>query len=396
MLDMRTDMTRSISAALTALFSLTAGASSAFSQPAPQPAMDQTAIAIAGAWTAIATGAHAEAVRMADKLLAANPRDHRVMTLKVEAIAIADPVRALDAYERWLAEVRHEDPFLLDPIARGTLEQIAAGSDTVLKIAALERLVRAGVPEARGRLNASRTEANSAATDAALARTGDAEAAGRLVEAAASATQGRAEAIADALPAAGVAGIPALRRLLTASAGPTRAAAVRALGKLDARVTLPELKSAMNDPDPLVRAWAAVSLARMGENQGEEQVARMLESPVADLRLIAAEAYADRGHGSWVSAILPLLKDPGGLTRLRAAELLAPVEPQAARTVLTDAAENANPVVRAEATRILAEPSLALLTPGDWPTIRRWLRDADPVVRLHGAGIVIDLVSGRR
>jgi HEAT repeat protein len=114
------------------------------------------------------------------------------------------------------------------------------------------------------------------------------------------------------------------------------------------------------------------------------------------MRLIAAEAYADRGTGAWVNALMPLLQDTAGLTRLRAAELLAPVNPEAARGVLTAAAADNNPVVRAEATRILDAPAIAAAIPSDLPSLRRLLRDPDPGVRLHAAGIVIGLAAGGR
>lgn len=362
----------------------------------PPSAIASPASQVARGWAALAAGTPAAAVRIADELLTTNPRDHRALTLKVEALATTDPLRGLDAYERWLSLVRFEDLFLLEPIARGTLEQIVSGGDTGLKIEALERLVRTGAPGARERLRAVRTEANSVAVDAALLRAGDPDAAVRLTEQASNAAGGRAERIAEVLVAAGQPAIPALRRLLTDPAGPTRAAALRSLGRLDARAALTDIRDRLTDLDPLVRAWAAVALARMGDRQGEDRVSEMLGSPVADLRLLAAEAYADKGNGPWVSTILPLLKDPAGLTRLRAAELLAPVEPEAARLVLTEAAGDANPVVRAEATRIFEEPAVSLLTPSDWPTLRRWLRDKDAVVRLHTAGALIDLASGGR
>ncbi len=348
-------------------------------------------------WTALGSQQPARALQLARQLLQTDAGDHEAIALAVAALtAIPQPIPALDEYEKWLGGVRMEDPFLIRPIAVATLEQIRAGSDTSLSISALEHLAEAGVAGARDRLESARIAENAVATDAALARLGDTKAAARLVEGGAVAAKGRGEAIAQLLPLAGPAAIPALRRMLDDPAPPTRAAAVRALGKLEARDALPEIRLRTADQSPLVRARAVVALARMGDRQAEEQVTQMLESPVADVRLIAADAYADRGNGPWVTAIMPLLRDPAGLTRLLAAELIAPIDPEAARSVLAEAAQDPNPVVRAEATRILAEPSIASLTSADWASIRRWLRDADAVVRLHAGRLVMTLTSPRR
>lgn len=378
------------------LMAALAGPAWAQSQRSGSPA-DNPAAVLGRGWTALGAQQPARALELAEQLLRTDPGSHEALGLAIAALsAIPQPITALDAYEKWLAQVRIEDPLLLRPIAVATLEQISASNDTALAISALEHLAGAGITGARDRLQSTRNPQNALATDAALLRLGDTKAAERLIEGAGIAARGRGEAIAQVLALAGTAAVPALRRLLADPSGPTRAAAVRALGKLEAREALPEIRSRMTDVDPLVRARAAVALARMGDSQGEEQVAQMLGSPVADMRLVAAEAYADRGNGPWVASILPLLRDPAGLTRLMAAELVAPIDPESARAVLAEAAQDANPVVRAEATRILAEPSVTSLTSADWPSIRRWLRDADAVVRLHAARIVIELTSPGR
>lgn len=358
----------------------------------------QNAASVLGrGWTALGARQPAQALQLARQLLRTNPGDHDAISLAIAALTAGpQPVPALDEYEKWFAEVHIEDPLLIRPIALATLEQVSTSSDTTLAVEALEHLAEAGFTGARDRLQSSRKAENAITTDGALARLGDEKARARLIEGASTLPSGRGEATAQLLSLAGPAAIPALRRLLEDPAPPTRAAAVRALGKLEAREALPEIRLRMKDQNPLVRARSVVALARMGDAQGEEQVRQMLESPVADVRLVAAEAYADRGNGPWVSAILPLLQDQAGLTRLMAAELIAPFEPEAVRGVLAQAAEDTNPVVRAEATRILAQPSVVSMTSADWPSIRRWLRDADAVVRVHAARIVMELTSRRR
>jgi HEAT repeat protein len=356
----------------------------------------QNAASVVGrGWSALGARQPAQALELARQLLQKNPSDHEAIGLAVAALtAIPQPVSALDEYERWFTQVRLEDPFLVRPIAIATLEQIAAGSDTLLAIGALEHLSSSRIPGARERLQSGRTDQNALMTDAALARLGDTNAAARLVQSGQTAGPGRGAAVAALLPLGGSAAIPVLRQMLQDAAPPTRAAALRALGKMEAREALPDIQLRMTDPSPLVRARAVVALARMGNRQAEEQVTQMLESPVPDVRLIAAETYADRGNGPWISAIMPLLQDQGGLTRLMAAELIAPIDPEAVRSVLGQAAQDANPVVRSEAMRILAEPEAFSLMSGDWPSLRKWLRDPEAAIRMNAARIVIELTSG--
>src|SRR5688572_1495279 len=141
---------------------------------------DKSAATLGRAWSAIAAGRTAEAVAASDELLAINPRDHRAVTAKVEALAASSPLPALDAYEKWLTLVTAEDIFLLEPIARGTLEGLAAGQDARLRLEALEALARAGSASARQRLAGA-----GVAGDLALTRLGDRAAAARLGDVAA-------------------------------------------------------------------------------------------------------------------------------------------------------------------------------------------------------------------
>jgi HEAT repeat protein len=325
---------------------------------------------LARGWTRLAAGQPAEAATIAERLLAKTPRDHDALSLAMTArVAQQRALAALDAYETWLKASRAEDVFLLEHVARGTLDEIARGADRGLSIRALEVLARAGVAGARERLGAARPSAPPAGQ--------------------------RTEVYVDALQAAGAASVPALRDAIREERGPVRAAAVRALGALDARDTVEEVRALLTDQDPLVRTTAAVTLARFGDADGEARVQQMLQSPVADMRLLAAEAYQGRGTGPWVSAITPLLDDPNGVTRLRAAELLAPVNPTAARAVLETAAGDPNPVVRSEAARILSSAEAGLVTATDLPILRRMLRDPDAGVRLQGAAGVLALLVSR-
>jgi HEAT repeat protein len=136
-----------------------------------------------------------------------------------------------------------------------------------------------------------------------------------------------------------------------------------------------------------------VALTRLGDQEGEDRATKMLESGIPDVQLMAAGAFATRGDGSWVTAIMPLLQDPNGLTRFMAAELIAPIRPEAAAEVAIKALADQNPNIRSHAARLFAIPALAALAKQEIPRLRAFLRDYDPVVRLEGAALIVDLTG---
>jgi HEAT repeat protein len=362
---------------------------------------------LASGWSALAAGRRADAIKAADTVLTRSPGRHAALDLKIEALSESDPVKALDAYEAWLARVRIEDVFLLSSVAQGTLEQIASNQDPVLRSQALQRLAQSGDARAAAQLQ-ELAKSGSGTNDLQLALAGDAAAAGRLLKATKTESL-PPQSLAKALPAAGAAAVPALRALLKHPAAPVRMEGALSLGKLGSADAIPDLKPLLNDPE--LRSYAAVALTRLGDADAEIVVQELLQSPVYDVRLLAAQAYDGKGPGPWVQALMPALQDPNGLTRIRAAELLAPVAPEAARPVLMDAAKDPNPVVRGEVIRVLEETRLLApaagseaavedspgsLAPAGLATLRRLLRDPDPATRLHAAGVILAIVRGAR
>lgn len=353
--------------------------------------MTAEAEALGRAWSALARGRTSDAVAAADEALRVNPRSHDAVAVRITAIAPSQSTLALESYESWMSRTSTEDIFLLQPIARGVLWQIVEGNDSSLRLTALERLARAGSTSARGRLQELRGSTPSAA--AALARQGDRAAATALIEGARAGTISP-DVAAEILPAAGAEAIPTLRAMLKHAAPTVRAEAIRSLGALGATDVIPQLRTALADPHPLVNSSAAVALTRLGDPEGEERANKMLESDVADMRLMAAAAFASRGEGPWVAAVMPLLQDPNGLTRLLAAELIAPLNPDAAREAATGALGDQNPNVRSQATRLFALPALGAAAKRDVAKLRGLLRDPDPAVRLEAAALIVELVQG--
>ena len=353
--------------------------------PSPS-AGDADTKTLAEGWSSLAAGKSDAAVKAADKLLVRRPWNHAALALKIEGLATRDVLAGLDAYEAWQKNRGPEDVGLLEPIARAIVLDVARRGDPDLRREAVRLLreARVTVPPA----DATRDSPDSVMADAALAAQGDAAAARRLEAAAAQPSGPNRTRIIEALETAGPAGTKALITILGApSSGPERGLAAAALGRMRAEPARPALLQAIKDPDPFVRVSSAVALARMGDDTGRSMVEDLLASPVPDLRIMAAEAWNGQ-PGPWVEAIRPLLDNPDGLVRFQAAELVAPVDPEAARRVLEDAATNENPAIRAEAGRIAT--SLASQTSGaDLAALRRLLRDSDMTVRLRAAGAVL-------
>lgn len=370
------------------LLGIVAGAPGVFAQARDRaavrtatPASDAATLAIG--WNALAAGQAEAAARAAAQILSRTPWHHAAIALRIEAMSTVDPIRGLDAYETWLANRTREDAGLLEPAARAVLRQIATGADAELRRDARRALAAAGVALPA----VTQDEVDQLDADAARAKDGNA-AARRRLEAAVTAGGIDPGTLAETLSSAGPAGTPLLMTMLASPGGPARAAAAAALGQRKAEEAKPALQKLMTDPDPFVRSTAAVALGRMGDQQAMTIVERMLQSEVPDLRIMAAEAY-DGQNGAWVSAITPLLENRDGVTRLQAARLLAPVNPEAARRTLQEAAGDQNPVIRAEAVRVMAD--VAPESPGvaDPTQARRLLRDVDPAVRLHAAAVLL-------
>ena len=360
-----------------------AGAGTA-AQSRDRAAAPSDAALLATGWNAVAAGQHAAAARSAAQVLSRSPWSHAALSLQIEALAQTDGMKALDAYEAWLGTRTVEDASVLEPVPRMIVLGAATGAEGDLRVVARRLLREAGIPLPA---SASREASDQLADAAARARTGDAAALKRLEEVVTAGTMDP-DLVARALESSGPPATPLLVAMLEKPAGPARAAAAAALGRGKAEEARAALKKLMKDPDPMVRSSAAVALARMGDAEGQASVDRMLQSEVPDLRLMAAEAW-DGKPGPWTSAIAPLLENRDGTIRLEAARLLAGVDPEAARKVLSAAVADANPAVRSEAARIME--LTASVGPGilDVAQARRLLREPDGLVRLHAAGVLL-------
>ena len=295
-----------------ALLGQTAGAHAQTRERAPaRSAANPELSTLAAGWASLAAGRAQEAVKSADTVLTRRPADHGALDLKIEALAYGEPLQALDAYETWLGRTHIEDVFLLVPIARGTLEQIASAPDPAFRRSALQKLAQTGNAQDAARLQELLKSGTSGspggAQDVQLALQGDAAAAQRLIEPRMAASV-PPQTLAQALVSAGPAAVPMLRSLLKNPAATVRMEAAMSLGKLGASEAIPDIKAMMNDPE--VRSYAAVALARLGDTEGEAVVQELLQSPVFDMRVLGAQAYEGKGPGVWVeeSSLMPALR----------------------------------------------------------------------------------------
>lgn len=348
------------------------------------------AATLAAGWNAVATGQSDAAVRNADAILARRPWDRAAIVLKITALAATSPERALGVYDQAIGLKHGDDAGLLEPIAAGTLQQIAASSDPGLKRRALEALAEDEVSGAREALEKlPGTRDNRIAADAAAARSGDSAAAERLMVTA-GVPDPQPPALADALASLGPTGEAGLLLLLKNQNPITRASAVRALGTLKSEGARQPLQAATQDADPVVRTNALISLAKLGDNDALTAVGHMLDSPVPDVQLAAADAWEGQS-GPWVAVVRPLLDNPDGLIRLHAARAIAPVDPDDARRTLSQALSDPNPVVRSSSAELLTDLIAANPAVADVAALRQRLRDRDSAVRLAAASALLKL-----
>jgi HEAT repeat protein len=381
-----------------------AGSALLTAQQKPRPAAaagGSSAQDLATGWSALASGRTAEAEAIADRLLQAGSRRHDAVSLKISArVRAARGDAALDVYEEWLKASPHEDVFLLQPIAAGILEGLAGGKDAGVRIDALQALAEAGDKGAASKLAALTGPGEEpGAADEALARIGNPQAVARVTRLVAAGggrrdVSGAIDALVKAKPAGAVAAITAA--LEPGRPMPTKMSAAKALGTLGAVEAIPQLQRALQDPEPPVRMMAAVSLARLGDQSGNDVIRNMENSPVADIRLMAAGvAAANNPTGAWVSTATGALDDPDPGVRLSAAQLLLAhgADRTAAAAALNRALSDPNPALRLLATRAVADTPLEALA-GDIPSLRRLLRDADPRVQILAAGVLLKLAGG--
>lgn len=362
---------------------------------APQPAetsSSERAAQLKQAREHLTSGDIVKALDIADRLLEGSPTDIDAIRIKASALVEVDKTEeALQTYDAYVTAGGTEDREALTTVGRGVLNTLTSASNVQIRTQALETLAQSRSLEARRGLEAAAkadppTPVSWAAT-IALARLGDREAASRV------ATQAR-----DAVGGIRLAALRALRTIETEEAEAAvraaltspdpvlQAAAAEVAGERQLSGVRPELTRVLQESRFGAPLQAAVALKRMGDSAGDALLAVSLASELPDARLIAARAFRDGKEQSWIERVRPLLTSENALTPVAAAEALLHVDRQAALPVLTKALTDANPVVRGEAMRVVADDHATELS-----LLRRGLADASPIVQLAAARALIVL-----
>jgi HEAT repeat protein len=353
-------------------------------RPTPLPQAQQDAL-VQRARDSLKSGRAAEAIELSEKVLAGTPDSQPAIVVKLDAmIALGDLRGALRAYDGFVSATGRDHQPVLATIARAQLKALTQATLLAVKVDALEALAAQGDAEAKTTLLALMKDDNASRPAAeALARLGDKAAAQRVVELA---TQAQGGQRADAIRAlATIKEAPAealVREALKANDPMLQAAGADVAAARGMKTLLPELRQTATSGIAQGQYRAAVALVALGDSAGRERVAEALASDVPDSRLSAAGALRKSGDKdkSWVARVTPLLNNPDGLNRFFAAEMLLSEDRAAAMRVLHPATADPNPVIRAEAARILAESAST-----DLSQLRPFLSDPAPRARLWAA-----------
>jgi|EndMetStandDraft_5_1072996.scaffolds.fasta_scaffold52881_2 HEAT repeat protein len=351
-------------------------------KPTPLPKAQQDAL-VERARDALKSGRAANAIELSDSVLQGAPDNLAAMGVKIDAtIALGDLRSALRAYDTFVQMTGRDDVTVLAPIARAHLKVLSQSTLIAVKIDALEALAAHGDAEAKTTLQTLLKDDNAGRPAAeALARLGDKAAAQRVVQLVSQAQGGqRAEAVRSLATLKDVPAEDIVREALKANDPALQAAGADVAAARGMKSLVPELRQTATTGIAQGQYRAAIALVTLGDSTGRERVAEALASDIPDSRLSAAAALRKNGDKSWVARVTPLLTNQDGLNRFFAAEMLLPEDRSAAMRVLHPATADPNPVIRAEAARILSQaPST------DISQLRPFLADPAPRARLWAA-----------
>jgi HEAT repeat protein len=193
-----------------------------------------------------------------------------------------------------------------------------------------------------------------------------------------------------------------------------RAVAAAALGNMNARKSIPKLRTAMDDQDPSVVLAAAHSLDLMHDNSAYEIYYEVLNGErKARKGLIASQTailhdpkkMAELGFAEGIGfipfasigwgAVKAIAKDDSSPVRAAAARVLARDPDPATTKALMEATGDKSWIVQAAALEALAKRG----DPSAMPTVQKYMSDEKAAVRFTAAATVIRLTTikeGRR
>jgi HEAT repeat protein len=352
-----------------------------------QPPALANAASLAEGWALLARRDAAGAALIAGQVLARDPHNPAAVALAVDAEFVREgPSAALAAYERWLANRKVDDAYILRRIARAMLvEATGKQPNARARLEALQALAADGDLEAAANLERAALE-NGVGEARALAALGNERAVNLLIGQLAAFPGGKTPII-DALGDSGSKlAVPPLRTLLSDPNDLNRAAAAGALGRLGATEAIPQLRPLLNDPVFAVKLKAAGALFRLHDSTGLSVLTTTAGSEHAAIRMAAARELAAQPDALWQSLVRTLADDPDPSVRLDAAKLLAPYDQPLAKSVLDALMRDANIGIREAASGVLVEQVAT-----DFATLRTLLRSGDVATRVKAAGRILEL-----
>jgi HEAT repeat protein len=378
----------------TLVLAAVAGLASPFAQqsaPAVSPgAMSvEDATTVTQGWAFLAQRDLERAATKVEEAGKKDPRSAAVLTLGVEvSIARGAAAAGLDFYERWLGQRSMEEPVVVRRVAEAMLREYARQSQDGSVRFEARRILAANGDASAAAAMADAAAKGSWAENCALAAMGNTRSVAALIESLPSAGR-RSVQIIEALGQSGNRqAVPAVLGKLQDEQPEVRGAAAAALGRLGGTQTIARLKPLLSDRSAHVRVQAASGLYRLDDYSGIPVFQELLansEAPAAG-RLVAAEAMASHPDQGWLALVRGLTSAGEPDIRLSAARLIAPHDPELARSVLESLGADSNLAIREEAGRILAAEVVSDLT-----ALRRLLRSPDSLTQVGAAGRVLAL-----
>lgn len=343
-------------------------ASAAVTVAQSRPSDSAVADMLARGWAALAKLELAEASKIANQALLAEPHSASAVALAVEVeIARSRGAGGLRTYEQWLGSRTIEEAYVLRRVARALLWDAAAQAPgSGLATEALAALAADGDAAASAQL-AQRAASGGLAELAASASTGNEASVDLLIKRVQEIPASKVNLIKALGQSGSRRAVPVVVEFLSDRRDEHRAAAAEALGRLGSGVD--RLRPLLKDPNFTVRLKAAGALYRLEDPAGLALLQQIAASEHAGVRVAAAEEMASRPDAAWQTLVRGLTEDGDPLVRLQAARLLAPHDAETATAVLEGLARDENPAIREEAGRV----RVGLVT-RDITELRRLLR----------------------
>jgi HEAT repeat protein len=343
---------------------------------------------VAAGWAAVASGDLDRANVLAAAVVSRYPRSLPAANLFIQTQTLrAGAAAGLAAYEQWQGAKPSEAPYLLRVVALGLLREAVRGTPP-------------GDPQQRA--VRALTDEGDTATLAALAENsqpgnliglqiqgalGNEPAVRSLISSMRNIPGDRSRSLKALAATKSPLAVAPMLEVLTDPMMTNRIAAADALGDLGRPEAVERLRPLLKGEEQFAFRFAvARALFRLHDSAGTAFLRDLENSPHAMIRAQALEATSSAADATWVSSVRPLLSDSDPMVRLLAARLIAPYDGAAAIQAVQGLLNDGNIGVREAAAMAYADRIAA-----DFPTLRLYLHNSSPVVRVNAAARILEL-----